>query len=52
MLVRLEENRIEKLLAHHTAENKWSPRRTFLFLIASGVLCWSAILFLVYLVVS
>lgn len=52
MLVRFEEDGIGKLFVPDRAEGKWSPRRTLLFLIASGVLCWSAILFILYLVVG
>jgi hypothetical protein len=52
MFVRFEENANEKLRVPDIVENKWSPRRRFLSLIVSSILCWSAILFFVYLVVS
>ncbi len=32
------------------AEQEWSTRKTFLFVIMSSILCWSAILFFIYLV--
>ena len=52
MLVRFEEYGVGKLFVPDRTEGKWSPRRTLIFLIASGVLCWSAILFILYLVVG
>ena len=49
----LEERRTDKV--HHLAEDgelEWSPRTTFLFVIISCILGWSAILLLIYLIAS
>jgi hypothetical protein len=52
MLVRFDEPRNDQLLEPGKAEEKWSLRRTFLFILVFGILAWSVILLLIYLVLA
>jgi hypothetical protein len=52
MLVRIKNNRDRNLAYLDEVEDKWPPRRAFLFLVICSILGWISVLPLVYAIAA